>query len=127
MAKETTDSIELVTVELSKEKLDDIKSLNNDLNQIVNQIGQLHIRKNELQSELTSVESSFSKAEDSFVETNTEMRKQLNKLEKDYPRGQLDLESGTIKYNKALKEQMDNQAQNPNGVDGGGVVQHPFS
>lgn len=127
MAKETTDNIELVTVELNQEKIDEIKILNNQINQIVNQLGQLHIRKNELSSELENIDKAFTKAEETFVDTNSEMRKELNKLEKDYPRGQLDLEAGTIKYNKALKEQLANQSQNPNGVEGGGVVQHPFS
>ena len=62
------------------------------------------------------------------------MRKELNKLERDYPRGQLDLEKGTITYNKALKEQMMQQQQQQggqfggmqNGIDGGDVVEMPF-
>ena len=136
MAKEQKTSIDLVTVELSEEKVNEIKEYNSNLNNLMTQIGQLHIRKNEMHEELQRVEEAFTQAEEGFKETNSEMRKVLNKLERDYPRGQLNLENGTITYNKALKEQMEQQAQqqggsqmgpNPNGVDGGDVVEAPFS
>lgn len=135
MAKEQKTSIDLVTVELSEEKVNEIKEYNSNLNSLMTQIGQLHIRKNELHEELQRVDEAFTQAEEGFKETNSEMRKVLNKLERDYPRGQLNLENGTITYNKALKEQMEQQAQqggsqmgaNPNGVDGGDVVEAPFS
>ena len=131
MAKENKTSIDLVTVELSEEKLNEIKSYNSQLNNLMTQIGQLHIRKNEMHSELERIEQAFAEAETNFKETNAEMRKELNKLERDYPRGQLDLENGTITYNKSLKEQMMQQQQqgqfaNPNGIDGGDVVTEPF-
>ena len=132
MAKEQKTSIDLVTVELSEEKLNEIKGYNAQLNQLMTQIGQLHIRKNEMHSELERIEQAFTQAEDTFKEVNSEMRKELNKLERDYPRGQLDLEKGTITYNKALKEQMMQQGGGqfgsaPNGIDGGDVVTEPFS
>ena len=34
------------------------------------------------------------------------MRKLVAELEKDYPRGQIDLKEGTITWNPAVKEQM---------------------
>ena len=134
MAKEQKTSIDLVTVELSEEKVNEIKEYNSNLNGLMTQIGQLHIRKNELHEELQRVEDAFAQAEEGFKDTNSEMRKVLSKLERDYPRGQLNLENGTITYNKALKEQMEQQAQqggsqmgpNPNGVDGGDVIDAPF-
>ena len=130
MAKEQKNQIELVTVELSEDKLNEIKEYNSQLNQIMTQIGQLHIRRNELTSELEKIEAAFGEAESGFTETNSEMRKELNKLERDYPRGQLNLEDGTITYNKAYKEQLEKQAQqqqNPNGIAGGDTVDAPFS
>lgn len=133
MAKENKTSIDLVTVELSEEKLNEIKSYNSQLNQLMTQLGQLHIRKNELHSELQRIDEAFVEAENNFKSTNSEMRKELNKLERDYPRGQLDLENGTITYNKSFKDQMMQQQQqgqfgsNPNGVAGGEVVTEPFS
>jgi DNA repair ATPase RecN len=133
MAKENKTSIDLTTVELGKEKLNEIKGYNGQLQQVMTQIGELHIRRNQLQSDLERIEEAFTQAEENFKEVNSELRKELNKLERDYPRGQLDLEKGTITYNKAVKEQMQQQAQQQggaqmgnNGVDGGEVVDSPF-
>lgn len=133
MAKENKTSIDLVTVELSEEKLNEIKEYQGQLNQIVNQLGQMHIRKNELHAEMEGLTDAVEKAEEEFKTTNSEMRKELNKLERDYPRGQLNLEEGTITYNPAFKEQQQQQMQQmqqggaPNGVDGGQVVEAPFA
>ena len=130
MAKEQKNQIELLTVELSEEKLNELKEYQGQLNQIVNQLGQMHIRRNELHSELEALDTGVSKAEEDFKSINGEMRKELNKLEKDYPRGQLNLEDGTITYNPAFKEQQQMQMQQggaPNGVPGGEVVDAPFS
>ena len=97
------------------------------------QIGELHIRKNQIHTELERINDAFTQSETTFKETNSELRKELNKLERDYPRGQLDLEKGTLTYNPAIKEQMEQQAQQrggsqmgSNGVDGGEVVDSPF-
>lgn len=133
MAKEQKTSIDLVTVELDEKKLNEIKGYNSSLQNLMTQIGQLHIRRNELNKELERIEEAFTQSEDNFREVNSELRKELNKLERDYPRGQLDMDKGTITYNKALKEQMQQQAQQQggtpmsnNGVDGGEVVDSPF-
>jgi len=133
MAKEQKTSIDLVTVELSEEKVKELKTHNGQLQQLMTQIGELHIRRNELNSELERIGDAFSQSEEKFKEINSELRKELNKLERDYPRGQLNLEKGTITYNKALKEQLEQQAQQQggmpsgnNGVDGGEVVDSPF-
>ena len=99
------------------------------------QLGQIHIRKNELHSELGKIDEAVTQAEESFKETNSEMRKELNKLERDYPRGQLNMEKGTVTYDPAVKEQMQQQAQQQqggaqmgdNGVGGGDVVNAPFT
>ena len=133
MAKEQKTSIDLVTVELSEEKVKELKTHNGQLQQLMTQIGELHIRRNELNSELERIGDAFSQSEERFKEINSELRKELNKLERDYPRGQLNLEKGTITYNKALKEQLEQQAQQQggmpsgnNGVEGGEVVDSPF-
>ena len=133
MAKENKTSIDLVTVELSEEKINELKEYNGKLQQVMTQIGQIHIRKNELHEQLSQIDDAVRKAEEDFKETNSEMRKELNKLERDYPRGQLDIEKGTVTYNPAIKEQMEKQAQQQggaqmgdNGVGGGDVVNSPF-
>ena len=132
--KENKTSIDLVTVELSEEKINELKEYNGKLQQVMTQLGQIHIRKNELHSELVKIDEGFTEAESEFKETNAELRKELNKLERDYPRGQLDIEKGTVTYNPAIKEQMEKQAQQQsgaqmgdNGVGGGDVVNAPFT
>jgi uncharacterized coiled-coil DUF342 family protein len=132
MANEQKNQIEVITVELSEEKLNEIKEYQGQLNQIVNQLGQMHIRRNELHSEMEAIEEGVTKAEEDFKSVNGEMRKELNKLDKEYPRGQLNLEEGTITYNPAFKEQQQQQMQQmqggaPNGVEGGQVVDAPFT
>ena len=131
MAKEQKTSIDLRTAELSEDKVKEIKGYNGQLQQLIGQIGELHIRKNQLHSDLERIDEAFTQAETNFKEVNAELRKELNKLERDYPRGQLDLEKGTVTYNPAIKEQMEQQAQQGgrggnNGVDGGEVVDSPF-
>jgi|TARA_B100001094_G_scaffold174173_1_gene168411 prefoldin subunit 5 len=131
MAKEQKTSIDLRTAELSEDKVKEIKGYNGQLQQLMGQIGELHIRKNQLHSDLERIDEAFTQAETNFKEVNAELRKELNKLERDYPRGQLDLEKGTVTYNPAIKEQMEQQAQQGgrggnNGVDGGEVVDSPF-
>ena len=131
--KENKTSIDLVTIELSEDKLNEIKGYNGQLQQLMTQIGELHIRKNQIHTELERINDAFTQSETTFKETNGELRKELNKLERDYPRGQLDLEKGTLTYNPAIKEQMEHQAQQRggsqmgnNGVEGGEVVDSPF-
>ena len=130
--KENKTSIDLVTVSLSEDKINELKEYNGKLQQVMTQIGQMHIRKNELHEELGKIDEAVVQAEELFKETNSEMRKELNKLERDYPRGQLDLEKGTVTYNPAIKEQMEQQQQQggaqmgDNGVNGGDVVNSPF-
>lgn len=134
MAKEQKTSIDLRTAELSEDKVKEIKGYNGQLQQLMSQIGELHIRKNQLHSDLERIDEAFAQAETNFKEVNAELRKELNKLERDYPRGQLDLEKGTVTYNPAIKEQMEQQAQGGrggsqmgnNGVEGGEVVDSPF-
>lgn len=133
MAKEQKTSIDLRTAELSEDKVKEIKGYNGQLQQLMGQIGELHIRKNQLHSDLERIDEAFTQAETNFKEVNAELRKELNKLERDYPRGQLDLEKGTVTYNPAIKEQMEQQSQQRggsqmgnNGVEGGEVVDSPF-
>ena len=56
MAKENKTSIDLTTVELSSEKITEIKEFNNSLQGLMTQIGELHIRKNQLNSDLVRID-----------------------------------------------------------------------
>ena len=64
--KENKTSIDLVTVNLSEDKINELKEYNGKLQQVMTQIGQMHIRKNELHSELSKVDEAFTQAEEAF-------------------------------------------------------------
>ena len=113
MAKEQKQQIELVTVEIEQSKIEAIRETNNKLNELVNAFGQLYIRNKELEEELQRLEEAKSQAEEDFQAKNKEMRELITELEVDYPRGQLDLQEGTVTYNPAIKEQMAAQAASP--------------
>tara|TARA_Y100000389_G_scaffold26033_1_gene22475 strand:+ start:532 stop:891 length:360 start_codon:yes stop_codon:yes gene_type:complete len=109
MANEEKQQIELVTVTLDEGVIKPIVDQNSKLNQAVNSFGQLYIREKELGEELELLHSDREKLENDFKSDNEEMRKMIGTLEKEYPRGQLDLQNGTITYNPAVLEQMKNQ------------------
>jgi hypothetical protein len=112
MANEEKQQIELVTVTLDEGVIKPIVDQNNKLNQAVNSFGQLYIREKELGEELELLHSDRDKLENDFKSDNEEMRKMIAALEKEYPRGQLDLQKGTITYNPAVLEQMKEQLKN---------------
>ena len=99
----TKTSIELETVQLEESTLESIKELNGKLNNIVNAFGQMYLRRKELHEELEKIEEGFEKAEQDFKSTNAELKEILNDLEREYPRGQLDLQNGTVTYQPSLK------------------------
>jgi chromosome segregation ATPase len=111
MAKEAQkQQVELLTIELGEDTLNSIKEKNAKINDIVNAFGQIYLRKKELHKELEKLEETLSQAEADFQESNDELRTELNSLEADYPRGQINLQEGTLTYNPAIKEQMVQQA-----------------
>ena len=99
----TKTSIELETVQLEESTLESIKELNGNLNNIVNAFGQMYLRRKELHEELEKIEEGFEKAEQDFKSTNAELKEILNDLEREYPRGQVDLQNGTVTYQPSLK------------------------
>ena len=112
MAKEQKKQIELITVKLDEETVNNIKGHNDKLNELVNVFGQLHLRRRELEDGMTQLEENLQKAEEDFQNTNSDMKEQLDVLERDYPRGQIDLQEGTVTYNPAIKEQINQTATN---------------
>ena len=112
MAKENKKQIELLTIDLGEDTLNSIKEKNAKINDIVNVFGQIYLRKKELNEELEKLETTLAQAEDDFKETNDSLREELNALDKEYPRGQINLQEGTLTYNPAIKEQMQQQANN---------------
>ena len=112
MAKENKKQIELLTIDLGEDTLNSIKEKNAKINDIVNAFGQIYLRKKELNEELEKLETTLAQAEDDFKETNDSLREELNALDKEYPRGQINLQEGTLTYNPAIKEQLEQQANN---------------
>lgn len=96
MAQKT--QIEFQTVELEKETMERIRTLNAQLNQIISTVGQLHLRRGELEEQLELVTERVTATEAEFKTTNGELRTILNGLEQKYPAGQIDLDSGTVTY-----------------------------
>ena len=105
MANETIQKIELVTVELTEDIINPIREGNGEIQNLVNAFGQIYLRRKELETELFSLDENLAKLEIDFKSKNEELRELVSGLEKDYPRGQIDLREGTITYNPSFKEQ----------------------
>tara|TARA_R110000772_G_scaffold217273_3_gene327715 strand:+ start:193 stop:519 length:327 start_codon:yes stop_codon:yes gene_type:complete len=105
MANETIQKIELVTIQLTDDILTPLKQGNGEIQNLVNTFGQIYLRRKELEDEMVKLEEGLERAEADFKTKNDEMRILVSDLEKDYPRGQIDLKEGTITYNPAAKEQ----------------------
>ena len=106
MANETIQKIELVTVELTEDILTPLREGNGKVQELVNAFGQIYLRRKDLEEEMVKLEEGLERAEADFKSQNDEMLKLVAELEKDYPRGQIDLKEGTITWNPAVKEQM---------------------
>jgi hypothetical protein len=105
MANETIQKIELVTVELTEDILTPLREGNGKIQDLVNAFGQIYLRRKELEEEMVKLEEGLERAEADFKSQNDEMRELVAGLEKEYPRGQIDLREGKITYNPAFKEQ----------------------
>jgi DNA polymerase III delta prime subunit len=112
MAKESKKQIELLTIELGEDTIGSIKEKNAKINDIISAFGQIYLRKKELHEELEKLETTLEQAEADFKESNDALREELSALDKEYPRGQINLQEGTLTYNPAIKEQMNEQNAN---------------
>jgi len=98
MANENIRKVKTETIDIPDEKLKPVREANQQLNQIVNQLGSLHIRKKE-------VEDNVSQLEDDFQNINAKLRETIADLEKEYPRGNLDLDTGTLTISEEVVEE----------------------
>ena len=111
MANEEIQKIELVTRTLEESVVTPVKEANEEISQLVNVFGQLYLRRKELEDELVKLDEGVEKAEADFKEKNEAIRGLVNELEKEYPRGQLDLQKGTITFDPSIKEKMAEQME----------------
>ena len=79
---------------------------NSEIQNLVNAFGQIYLRRKELAEEMDKLEEGLQRAEADFKSKNDEMKELVSGLEKEYPRGQIDLKEGTITWNPDIKEQM---------------------
>jgi predicted nucleic acid-binding Zn-ribbon protein len=111
MANEEIQKIELVTRTLEEGVVTPIKEANEEISQLVNVFGQLYLRRKELEDELVKLDEGVEKAEADFKEKNEAIRGLVSELEKEYPRGQLNLQEGTITFDPSIKEKMAEQME----------------
>jgi hypothetical protein len=111
MANEEIQKIELVTRELGEDVVTPIKEANDEISQLVNVFGQLYLRRKELEDEMVKLEEGLERAETDFKEKNEALRGLVGELEKEYPRGQINLQEGTITFDPSIKEKMAQQME----------------
>jgi predicted nucleic acid-binding Zn-ribbon protein len=111
MANEEIQKMELVTRTLEESVVTPIKEANDEISQLVNVFGQLYLRRKELEDELVKLDEGVEKAEADFKEKNEAIRGLVSELEKEYPRGQLNLQEGTITFDPSIKEKMAEQME----------------
>tara|TARA_B110000238_G_scaffold40120_1_gene42674 strand:+ start:171 stop:518 length:348 start_codon:yes stop_codon:yes gene_type:complete len=111
MANEEIQKIELVTRTLDESVLTPIKEENDAISQLVNVFGQIYLRRKELEDELVKLDDGLEKAEADFKEKNESLRAKVGELEKEYPRGQINLQEGTITFDPSIKEKMAQQME----------------
>ena len=117
MAEEQKTNVELVTIQIEEGTLAKLQEQNAKINDIVNAFGQFYVRRNELEAEMTRLDELQTRADEDFKASNEEMRAHLAELEKEYPRGQIDLRAGTITYRPDIKEQMKFEGEVPASVN----------
>jgi hypothetical protein len=86
------------TETLTKESLDTILDYQKKVNELVFTLGQIHLDKRNLTSRLETVKTAEKNVEDEFDKIDVEFSAHLKDLETKYPKGEIDLNSGTITY-----------------------------
>lgn len=86
------------TDNLSQEIVDKLKSMQTNLNLAVASLGQIHLKIRDTKSELTSLEEEQKNIENQFDVLSSEYSNYIGDLEKTYPNGEIDLNTGLITY-----------------------------
>lgn len=103
MAEQKT-TVELVTKPLDEETIGNLRNFNGIIQDMINAFGQLYLRRKELEEETQALEERLQTLEDDFKQANKDLKSALAELEKDYPRGQIDLKEGTVTYRPDFKQ-----------------------
>ena len=86
------------TDNLSQEIVDKLKSMQTNLNLFVASLGQMHLKIRDTKSELTSLQEEQKNIENQFDNLSKEYSSYIGDLEKTYPNGEIDLNTGLITY-----------------------------
>jgi hypothetical protein len=85
---------------LSSEILEKLRNSQSEINLIIMDLGQLGLRHRELRAELLKLDQLKISMETKFDELNESVNLILSDLEKTYPKGEVDLRDGTIRFEK---------------------------
>lgn len=86
------------TEKLQPEVVERLKKIQEEQNNMVIALGQVAVRRRELQKQMDDLSSKESEFGERLDKTIEELNSELGKLDKKYPNGQIDLESGTVLY-----------------------------
>lgn len=86
------------TEQLQPEVVEKLKKIQDEQNNMVIALGQVAVRRRELQKQLDDLESKESEFGERLDKTIEDLNSELGELDKKYPNGQIDLESGTVLY-----------------------------
>ena len=86
------------TEKLQPEVVERLKKIQEEQNNMVIALGQVAVRRRELQKQMDDLSSKESEFGERLDKTIEELNSELGELDKKYPNGQIDLESGTVLY-----------------------------
>jgi|Laugresu1bdmlbsd_1035121.scaffolds.fasta_scaffold21552_2 hypothetical protein len=92
--------MEKIVEKLSQEKFDKILEYQKDANQLILELGQIQIQERDLKFQLKKLEQIKDASCEKFDTISLQLDNILNDLQKNYPNGELDLNEGTITYEK---------------------------
>ncbi len=88
----------LETKELPKEVVDNLITYKNNYTEAVFNLGELSMKIGTMKKELKSLEENVSLYENQIDNTYNILNTALNELEKQYPKGEVNLLDGTVTY-----------------------------
>ena len=86
------------TEKLSQELIDDLRGMQIRANELVIGIGQSHLKLKEFRIEMTKIMDEQKSMEIEFELNNSKFTTAIRDLEKQYPKGEIDLNEGIVIY-----------------------------
>jgi hypothetical protein len=89
------------TEKLSQELIDELRGMQIRANELVIGIGQSHLKLKEFKIEMTKIMDEQKSMEMEFELNNSKFTTTIKELEKQYPKGEIDLNEGIVIYESA--------------------------